>query len=728
MLLRCLLLACLLLAARPGQAQLVVDDTMTPTQLVQDVLMGVGVSASNVTFNGVPDQGVARLGSGSFVGSGGLGLQAGVILSTGLATSAAGPEDVFNSDDLGNNGNDPDLRLLVGGHITDHSILEFDLVPQGDTLWFRYVFASKEYPDWVCSEFNDAFGFFLSGPGIAGPFSRGAVNIALLPDRVTPVAINNVHAGGGLLCPPTNAMYYVDNIGGQVISHGGYTTVLTASARVRCGETYHIKLAIADAGGVDDEDTDFDSTVFIEAGSFTSTAMTPRLVPGMGVAGDTLFEGCFPMDLSFLRSGDLSASDTFLIAYSGSFTNGEDVVPPLPMEVVFPPGEANARFTFHAPLDEDGPETVVMTITGFLECMGDMVENTFTFVVEDAPELQAVPSNLTVACGDSVELAPSVSGGYGAYIFDWGAMGIGPSITVAPTVATAYEVVVTDTCGTTARTTFQVDLSPPPPLEMQILGLGSVTESCGSEEVRFIRPEGVEGDVHLAVFISGEADAADLVLPAEVIIPSGEPSIALLIAPVEDNVADDGETAIINGSFTDACGRTVSASVTLEIRDAPPILLTTEDHTAPCAADSIPLVAVATGGVGGLTLVWSTGATGPLAYASTMADGQYTVTASDDCGRSISASSRVTVECEVIVPNVFTPNGDGRNDLFAIEGIMNTRNSLRILNRWGQLVFAAVDYRNDWIGFGLADGTYFYEVVVDGHDKPYTGYVTILRD
>ncbi|MBX2971526.1 MAG: choice-of-anchor L domain-containing protein [Flavobacteriales bacterium] len=915
-----LALSVLYLLAATGRGQLVVNSSLTPAQLVQDVLLGTGISASNITYNGVASPAVAQAGSGSFTQTGALGLEAGVILSTGYAASAVGPEDVYNSDELGNFGNDPDLRALVGGLITDHAILEFDFVPMGDTLRFRYVFASKEYPDWSCSEYNDAFGFFLSGPDIAGPYSRGAVNIALLPDGATTVSINNVHANASdPFCDPVNAQYYVDNMGGPTVSHGGYTTVLTAMAVVQCGATYHIKLGIADAGGFFGDDMDFDSAVFIEAGSFMSTSFVPSLVPGPGIVGNTMYEGCFPMAMSFLRIGDLAEPDTFRVSYSGTFTNGVDIVPPLPAEIVFGPGEGVSTFTFNAPVDADGPETVVITISTYLECAGDTIHSVFTFDMEEAPALEVSAVTHTVQCGSAVEIAPAISGGYGAYMLDWGALGTGSSITVSPledtsylvmvtdscglsgqtsvpvTVTprpnpfnvalapgpsvtgtsvqescievafifsrtgslaqadtvlleiagqatpgedytalpvqvvfaagvaqvsvpvtfpqdpdgteslilrlgaesgcgpvafiertflinqapaivpvvsprvapcggtitlsgaanggrapytytwpdgsvqptydvsplapTGYEVLVTDACGDTARATINVQLQPPPPMTMQLLGPSTVTEGCTSTSARIDRPQGVVGDLLISIAIGGNGvDGSDMDVPPSLTIAAGQQNVVLVMEALDDGVPDDGEQITITATFTDACGRAVNASVTVMVVDAPVIDVSASgDVTVPCSADSIPLMALASGGFGTLHLAWSTGAEGAVAYGHAIATQTYTVTATDDCDRTATATTTITVDCGIVVPNVFTPNGDGRNDRFEIEGILHTTNTLKVFNRWGQVVYEAKNYRNTWTAMDVPDGTYYYEVVVDRHEKPYAGHVTILR-
>ena len=96
------------------------------------------------------------------------------------------------------------------------------------------------------SGYNDAFGFFLSGPGIAGPYANGAINIALVPGTSTPVTIDNVNSG-------SNSAYYQDNSTnpfGTTTVLDAFTTVLAAEAQIQCGQTYHIKIAIGDAGDV----------------------------------------------------------------------------------------------------------------------------------------------------------------------------------------------------------------------------------------------------------------------------------------------------------------------------------------------------------------------------------------------------------------------------------------------------------------------------------------------
>ena len=194
------------------------------------------------------------------------GIPDGIILSSGQAGYAVGPDD---SNSRGYNhtlAGDPDLTSLANNFTTyDAAILEFDFVPQSDTLRFNYVFGSEEYPEYVGSPYNDVFGFFLSGPGIAGPYSGGAENIALIPGTSNAVSINNVNNGYSFTEPASgpcnNCAYYVDNSSGAEVQYDAFTTVLTAQAVVVPCQTYHIKIAISDAG-----DGALDSGVFLEEG------------------------------------------------------------------------------------------------------------------------------------------------------------------------------------------------------------------------------------------------------------------------------------------------------------------------------------------------------------------------------------------------------------------------------------------------------------------------------
>ena len=256
-----------------AQAQLIIDNSLTPAQLVQNVLVGQGVVPLNIKFNrslaaatATRDQ--AAKFSTNFNPTG-LGLDAGILLTTGQSTVAFGPNGVGNSSlatAIPVTG-DVDLATLTGQPIQSVSIVEFDFVATGLILNFDYVFASEEYPEYSISPFNDVFGFFLSGPGLLGPYAGGAINIARTPTTNTGsdiVSIGNVNNGNGNTGPCNNCTYYVNNtIAGNpsftYIQYDGFTVPLRATAPLICGQTYHIKLAISNT-----TDSLWDSAVFFK--------------------------------------------------------------------------------------------------------------------------------------------------------------------------------------------------------------------------------------------------------------------------------------------------------------------------------------------------------------------------------------------------------------------------------------------------------------------------------
>ncbi|RFS19048.1 DUF11 domain-containing protein, partial [Chitinophaga silvatica] len=85
---------------------------------------------------------------------------------------------------------------------------------------------------------------------------------------------------------------------------------------------------------------------------------------------------------------------------------------------------------------------------------------------------------------------------------------------------------------------------------------------------------------------------------------------------------------------------------------------------------------------------------------------------------------------DLYIPNIITPNGDGKNDKFVIIGLSHFPGSqLFIYNRWGNLVYQAKNYQNDWDGINLNEGTYFYILKVNTPtgEKSYKGWVELLR-
>lgn len=617
------LIAALAIVSFGLRAQLVVTGTQTPAQLVQDVLLGNGIQVSNVRYNGVLNPPANVVGSGSFTATGSnLGLAAGVILSTGNVTNAAGPASGFSGDANGT-GSDPDLVSVSGGTVNDRAVLEFDFIPTGDSLKFRFVFASEEYPEFVCS-YNDAFAFFLSGPGITGPYAGNAANIALVPGTTVPVTINNVNNGlnnnpNDFLCPAVNPTFYVNNATGTTVVFDGMTVVMQAFALVQCGQTYHIKLAIGDA-----LDSSFDSAVFLEAGSFTSTgSVVPSLANGVGVNGSTMLEGCNPVEIIFTRLGDTTVVDTVTIAISGTATPGVDYAPNLPTQLIFPVGMETTSIILNVPIDPDGPETIVVTIDQLIECSGQQIQTVFTFTIDSPPPLNLQTNDINGVCGQTHLLAPVVSGGMGQYGYSWSTGQNTPTITVGPGVTTTYTVTVTDICGITPVSgDFTVTLPIYPPLQMSVTG-DTLINCLGTGPLSVFNPSGGNNSFQYEWTIGGQVIGTN----ATVIVPASDPAVFYFV------------------TMTDGCGNSIQDSVLVGTVPLPPIVITTAgDQTPICTGDTVTLTITGiTGGNGVYTWRWTDQNGITVSNSSwtievpVLVNHPYTITVNDQCGYEGSA-------------------------------------------------------------------------------------------
>lgn len=252
-----------------GYSQLIVNAGGTPATIINN-LIGAGLTVSNVQLNCGPNGPNAAYGTWNGTASN-IGMPNGVILTTGRAINAIGPN---NSGSATGSNNitfaDPQLTSLVPTATNDPCILEFDVIPHCNQISLRFVFGSEEYPEYVNSMFNDAFGFFVTGPGGPNctPNFFNNTNVAVLPNG-TPMSINSVNNGNpGFGCPAVlpgpcnNCAYYVNNcqcLAPPCIQYDGFTTAIIVTLNVCACQTYHWKFAIADAG-----DHSFDSGIFLD--------------------------------------------------------------------------------------------------------------------------------------------------------------------------------------------------------------------------------------------------------------------------------------------------------------------------------------------------------------------------------------------------------------------------------------------------------------------------------
>lgn len=363
---RCFFLGFLGLLASSATAQLNITSAIPAQQLVQNDLLGTGVQISNVTTSGHPRQ------FGRFTNANSnLPLNSGILLSTGYADDLNNVNTNLDQGFTSNHPNPPancmggiceegddDLNFMLGDTISrDAAVLEFDFIPEADTVRFRYVFASEEYNEYVCSQFNDIFAFLVTGPGLTN------YNVARVPNSNFPVAINTVNNGqpgiagsSGNCSAPFGSLnfsqYFIDNVNGSFVQFDGMTVALEAVIPVRPCETYHIKLAVADVG-----DAQFDSGVFLEMGSFSSNELD-----AFAITLDTaLAEGCQDGTVTFQLGNPYFYDLVIPCTISGTATNGADYTG-VPDTLVIPAGLTTASFTVTALADSmvEGVETVVI--------------------------------------------------------------------------------------------------------------------------------------------------------------------------------------------------------------------------------------------------------------------------------------------------------------------------------------------------------------------------------
>ena len=687
----------------------------TAEEYVQEILLGEGVTATNITYTGSLAQlGLLENGSGVF------SVESGLMLNTDDATCEG-----FCGDCLGGSVPDQDLLdvansvpPLIGQSFTvssvnDVCILEFDFEAGGDSIAFNYVFGSDEYLTYVNTTYNDIFAFFLSGPGITGPYASpagfpdGAINIAQVPesDPLLPVTISSVNN-------VTNSDYYIDNDGGGFgggpfdICVNGFTTTFTAAAAVQCGETYHIKLAIADGS-----DTALESFVVLESGSFSSNAVNleadavpfsagglQNLVPYEESLGlPSVFN--YPNGESF-PFGEWSANNETIVTVDGQ----ETVI-----DAVIIEGCNDARFTVIRPeVEADLLDTLYLGLAGSA-ILGLDYSDTFDEVIMTPGQTE---SEITLGVVDD---------------------GANEGVEF---VEITYEYI--NGCGELITTTSKVVILDPIPVEAtpsevdcqnldgtQVLGYDNIT---GYGPFRYVWDNNEWNNAW--------ADPADWTVSFDSLFTMTDDDGALLPS---HNI----ELIVI-----DQCGK----AFTFEQEVLYPVMTEAEI----CGGNTQDFPAFNSGILvedvrfNGVSLITNNLSDVPLIVDATetgerwklngiVADvvedtWQGVLTLVDTCGYETEALVRVR---DCVVPNVFTPDASGDNDNFRIRGLDGYMGSrLIIYNRYGTIVFqdeTATDAEFELVWNGRYDngndapeGTYQWVLIrADGMKE--AGQLTLLR-
>lgn len=375
-------------------SQIIIQNTQTPAQLVQDVLLGNGINAFNIKFNGQLNKAnQIQQNCAQFSSSNGNFFNDGLLLTTGKASLSIGPNDLTSASDQVDTTTlyfEQDLfNLDPQSDLKNGALLEFDFIATGDTLNFNYRFFSEEFPTYSGSSY-DRFGLFLSGPGINGTYTNNAENIALLPNGQN-VSINN-------LGPSINQSYYYDNNTNtsslyNEIQYNGGTIPLTASSSLICGGTYHIKIGIANGS-----DPQYDSGVFLQAKSFNSNIVSINSNSNQTNAfSDTLLaEGCSSTFITVVRPND-QLNNSYVFHYTSSGTANLNDFTTIPDSLVFNVGVDTILFEL-IPLSDginEGTEWIQFNYFSITQC-GDTLNDSIRIYIVDrylTPQLSQTATN-----------------------------------------------------------------------------------------------------------------------------------------------------------------------------------------------------------------------------------------------------------------------------------------------------------------------------------------------
>ena len=752
-------------------AQIIINNDSpndSPIFLVDNILLGSGVEAFGHQYMGDSIQ------IGFFDGStSNLGLNSGIVMSTGdiaiLDPTYTGFGDFIDVDPVVT---DPDLLnvansvpALVGQNFTvssinDVAVLEFDFIPSSDTVSFRYVFGSQEYFTYENTQYNDVFGFFISGPGIVGPyasppgFPNGSVNIATIEDVngvIMPVTISSVNAS-------VNSEFFINNQSLETVADAdGFTVPLTAIAAVECGETYHIRLAIADGS-----DGGLSSYVFLEENSFTS----PYLEVTNNIGQDSSYIE-IPCGTEVTLSAEMSVPGNYEYLWSNGLVTQSITV-----------GEGN----------------YTVEVTSDINC----VTLSDTFFVNELNTVEIdLGDDIFICEGESTLIEPQTLSALSPITYNWSNGQQTEQIFVNEGI---YSLTITDANGCIGEDNIAIlSLDRPTailsgggaicegqpfllPLDVSLTGEPPFYISYTNGEQQFIDTSMFSNHSISAILVgdysitslednncigsaSGSAEITFNTLPKSVIsggemICNGDSSLILIEVDVDakpynvllsngnysinySNLSNDSlityvyEPAIytvdkvIDANGCQSIDNKGSAIINFKEFKNPEIL--TNIDSIICPVDSA--FEILTFEPNGL---WTGKGMGldNLFYPINSSMGVNWVYYSfpENCNETDSISIEIGCDMQIFIPNSFTPNGDDENELLVVKGNNVISFEMSIYNRWGELMFYTDKIENYWNGkFNnsiVPEGVYSFSFSAYGNDAQFInrmGVVNVLH-
>jgi len=659
-----------------GFSQITIDESLTIQELVEDVL--INSSCAEVSnFSSITGTDFGDLnGIAAFDANGSdFPFSSGIILSSGYAQSAPGPNLNISSDGGFAWPGDADLETYTTATNTNNaSFIQFDFVPFINQISFNFIMASEEYNQNFECTFSDAFAFILTDQ------TTGDVqNLAVLPGTNIPIEVTNIREEVPGQCAAVNPEFFdkynfepFNPAADSATNFNGQTVQLTAMADVTIGNTYTIKLVVAD-----ETDTAFDIAVFLEASSFN--------IGQVDLGGDILLGSG-----DALCTGEIISLDAGIID-GGAYTWFKDGV------VI--EGENSSTLD----VSETGLYRVEIVLAqGDCTATDEVLIEFFTLPVFDLGEDQLVCENELI----TIDATPSNLGELNNVIYKWFMDGVeitgetNNTLDVGETGVYSAEVTGNDCPVTNEVFVEQIAFT---------VNIGDFIEPCGESEFEIIPI--IEGaDVSLATYLWSTGETT----PTIIVTEDGTYSVAVTILNCVES-----DTVIINfrtlpevelGEAIIKCAQDVITLVAI------PTNIDVNNVTFTWFLD-------------GGELPTETTSTIDVTEA-----GLYKVEISDDgcIGEDIIETQFYANENCVITAGI-SPNNDNLNEFLDLEFLNDQKDitKVSIFNRLGGLVFEKEEYINEWAGQSsegneLPVGTYFYVIELQ-NEAPLTGWVYLNK-
>ncbi len=686
------------------------ETLLTAEELVEQVFVEQGGCGSiDITFTNLQENpsgttNIAERSWGYFKkGNTDFELEDGIILSSGFADSAEGPNSQSGTSGNGTGWlGDTDLQAILDNQYgttvptQNATVFEFEFTSNIPFVTFDFIFASEEYEDdFECSDlFRDGFAFLVKGPGIpdtsGAPF--GGVNIASIEGSSNvPVSTFTIHRDTFLCGGETEGVDYFpdlyvsnwdDNLDAQPVEYDGLTSTLTtATVPLEVGETYTVKLVIGDRS-----DASFDSAVFLAGGSFD--------LGSLDLGGDITISG-----------GDALCEGEEIVLNAGQF---DDVTIVWTKDGDVLAGETDGELV----VTETGNYEVTVTFNN------TTCEITDTIFVEffPIPEVD-LGADILVCDGGSITIdgTPTNIADLTMVNYQWSLDGTElaaeTNATLVVTAQGTYSVVVTSSGGCMGTDDIFINAV------AYNVDIGGDLSFCGEDSFEIV-PEIDGEDPVLATYLWSTGETS----PTIVVTTSGTYSLEVTI---------------------EGCVNTDEVTITL--LDQPVVVVSATrmdasgDVVVKCANDTETLTATVTEtDPNAVTYKWFldggeiVGETNPTIEITER--GLYQVEVN---GAGCLASDDIFVRFfdneNCIITQGISPDGDGLNDSLDLEflSVEPGIEKVTIFNRHGRAVFELENYVNEWRGQAddgsdLPVGNYYYVInLVEG--ETLTGFIYLNK-